>query len=75
MNNISICKTCTWFAYGACRNNQKICIDNSEYLNDAEVNEVIIQASEVILHDLMSEYRRLSDQLQELNEEGYINET
>ena len=28
------------------------------------------EAAEVIIHDLMSEYRRLSDHIQELNEEG-----
>lgn len=28
------------------------------------------EAAEVIIHDLMSEYRRLSDHLQELNGEG-----
>lgn len=37
MNNISICKMCIWFDNEACRNNQKICVDNSEYLDTADV--------------------------------------
>ena len=37
MKNASICKTCIWFDDGVCRNNQKICIDNSEYVDSAEV--------------------------------------
>lgn len=37
MNNIMICKTCIWFDDLACRNNQRICIDNREYIDSAEV--------------------------------------
>lgn len=37
MNKIKICKTCIWFDDLACRNNQKICINNSEYLDAADV--------------------------------------
>ena len=37
MNNTSACKTCIWFDDCACRNNQKICIDNSEYIDEADV--------------------------------------
>lgn len=37
MNDTNICKTCIWFDDLACRNNQEICIDNSEYLDAADV--------------------------------------
>lgn len=37
MRDISICKKCIWYDDGACRNYQKICIDNGEYLDEADV--------------------------------------
>ena len=37
MRDISICKKCIWYDDGACRNYQKFCIDNGEYLDAADV--------------------------------------
>lgn len=37
MTDLNVCKTCIWFDDGACRNNQRICVDNREYLDEADV--------------------------------------
>ena len=37
MRDISICKKCIWSDDDACRNYQKFSIDNSEYLDSADV--------------------------------------
>ena len=37
MTDLNICKTCIWFDDAACRNNQRICVDNREYLDEADV--------------------------------------
>lgn len=37
MNDLNVCKTCIWFDDLACRNNQRICVDNREYLDAADV--------------------------------------
>lgn len=37
MNDLNVCKTCIWFDDLACRNNQRICVDNREYKDAADV--------------------------------------
>lgn len=37
MNDLNLCKTCIWFDINSCRNNQKVCFDNSEYLYASDV--------------------------------------
>lgn len=37
MTDLNVCKTCIWFDNAACRNNQRICVDNREYLDEADV--------------------------------------
>lgn len=37
MNDISICNNCIWFDDYVCKNNQRVCVDNSEYLDAADV--------------------------------------
>ena len=44
MNDLNICKTCIWFDDAACRNNQRICVDNREYFMQFRVSGDIVRS-------------------------------